>query len=110
MFKSVPFSIAHTQSVAYSVRMMKTAMTHKEMTKHIRSRLAAAGIKARCSLYTSCGSKWIRISPPSADAFFTDDQSREINIIGKVNGLTLVRGMEIDIEVVNQTGEHFVMP
>lgn len=80
---------------------------HKSMTKHIRGRLAAAGIKARCSKYESCGTLYIRVLPPTADARFTDEQSTQIKRIAKVNALTGAHGSEIDESVINSAGCHF---
>lgn len=73
-------------------------MNHKEMTAHIRRRLKASGIKAKCSLYDSCGYHWIRVCTPTFGSRFTDGQQKEINLIAKVNGLTKAQGLEIDIE------------
>lgn len=73
-------------------------MSHKEITAHIRGRIKHAGIKARVRLYEACGSRFIQIAGITPDAEFTDEQQREIRIIAQVNGLTLSRGMPIDIE------------
>ncbi len=83
------------------------AITHAEMAKHIRARLKASGIKARCMINTSCGTRWIRVVGPTFEARFTDEESREIHLIAKVNGLTGARRSEIDIDLINVTGGTF---
>lgn len=72
-------------------------MNHKEMTAHIRGRLKAAGIKAKCSMYDSCGSRWIRVTTPTYEARFDDDQQRTIRTIAQVNRLTWAQGLEINL-------------
>lgn len=74
------------------------AMSHKDMTKHIRTRIGVADIKARVRMYVACGTRYIQVFGSTHDAEFTEDQQRKIRMIAKVNGLTWVRGMEIDIE------------
>ncbi len=86
---------------------MIMTLTHKEMTRHIRSRLSAAGIKAHCSKYEACGTMYIRIEPPNAEARFTDEHSVLINRIAKVNGLTGSQGSPIDENLINSVGRHF---
>ena len=73
-------------------------MNHKEMTAHIRRRLSASGIKASCRKQTICGARIISVSPPACDVVFTEDEQRQILLIGRVNGLTLVRGLAIETE------------
>jgi hypothetical protein len=74
----------------------KGLMTHKEMTAHIRSRLKAAGIPAKCSMQVTCGSLHIYVRPVSYVARWTAEQTAAIFRLAHANRLTLVRGMEID--------------
>ncbi len=82
-------------------------LDHKQMTKHIRGRLSANGIKARCRLYTACGVRYIQVFPPTADALFTDEESTLIKRIAKCNKLTGARGMDIDENIINVHGGDF---
>jgi len=86
------------------------AMSHKEMTAHIRKRIKVNGIKARVWKYTSCGVNYISIDVPSYDGEFSDDEQRKVRMIAKGNGLTLSRGFEIQIEqMTNVKNFTFVM-
>lgn len=78
------------------------SLTHKEMTKHVRGRLKASGIKARCRLYEACGVRCIQISTPEYGKHFTPDQLREIGVIAQVNGLTDARRSPIDMDIIVQ--------
>ena len=86
------------------IKKMKTQaapkMTYKEVTKHIRNRIAASGINARVLMKRYCGSETIHIVTPGEgfEIKFTESEQREIRLIAKLNGLTLTYGMEIDIE------------
>lgn len=85
--------------------------THKRLTKHFRNRLKAAGIKAGCRAFVSCGVQYIQINTPTYEALFTEQQQREILTIAKVSGLTLSRGMEINTEQMTYGhGGSFVVP
>ena len=68
----------------------------KQLAAHIRSRIKAAGIKARVCV--AQGGGFVQVFAPACDVTFTEDEQREIRIIGKVNGCTWVQGMEICIE------------
>jgi len=84
-------------------------MTHREMTKHIRTRIAKAGIKVRVRLYESCGDNYIQVFGVTPDAQFSEAEQREIRIIAQVNRLTLAQGMPIDLErMTNSTRFDFV--
>jgi hypothetical protein len=72
-------------------------MTHAEMAKHIRGRLKAAGINARCSCSESCGVQYIRVNPPTYEAEFSDAEQATILVIADCNHLTLSRGAAIDL-------------
>jgi len=85
--------------------------SHKEMTAHIRQRIAKAGIKASVSKYTSCGASWIRVAVTKADLNFTQLEQTAIKIIAKSNKLTKARGLEIDIySSTNPQQFDFVFP
>lgn len=76
------------------------ALNHKEMTKHIRSRLKIAKIPARCSLYTSCGIPYIKVSVDK-ELFegareWTTEQAYTIAHIADCNGLTGARSSKVD--------------
>lgn len=79
--------------------------THARLTKHFRNRLKAAGIKARCKGYVSCGTKFIQIDVPTFEARFTEDEQRVILTIAKVNGLKL-SCMFMDIDENQMTYSH----
>ena len=71
-------------------------MTHSEITKHLRNRIKAAGIKASVRKMVICGCKRVSVSVASYDQNFTADEQKTINRIARVNGCTLIRGMEIE--------------
>lgn len=83
-------------------------MTHKEMTAHIRKRLSVSGVKARVSMYESCGSRWIKVTCPAFDQPFTSDQQATIKHVASCNHLTMARGSDIPVEHVNPIDFHFV--
>lgn len=72
--------------------------THKELTAHIRNRLKAAGIAARCKMQDGCdGNKVIAVDVPAYDAQFTEEQQAEILLIASCNRLTFVRGLPLGV-------------
>lgn len=71
-------------------------MNHREMTKHIRGRLKAAKIPARCRLFTACGISYVSIDRIAHEAAWTSKQAQEICLIASVNALTAARGSAID--------------
>lgn len=73
-------------------------MNHSEMTKHIRGRVKAAGIKARVYKDSACGSDYIVVCAPAADVVFSDDEQKQIALIGHCNNLTYVRNMPIVLD------------
>jgi len=74
-------------------------MTHKELTAHIRNRIKAAGIKAKVRMIDgNAGAKVIQVNVPEYGMEFSHAEQREIRLIAQVNKLTLVRGMEIDLD------------
>lgn len=83
-------------------------MNAKQMTAHIRSRIKAAGIKARVRFWPN---GQIQVFGVTAQASFTEEEQREIRLIASVNRLTWVRGMAIDLEqMTNPHGFNFYMP
>lgn len=77
-------------------------MTHQEVAKHFRKRLKAAGIKARCRIYSTCGTDFVQVSTPEYGKHFTPNQLKEIGIIAQVNGMTGAYGMPIDLDIIVQ--------
>lgn len=75
--------------------MMNPAHTAK--AKHIRGRLKAAGISAKCRAYEACGVAYIAINPVTFETEFTDAQQATIVLIADCNYLTLARGTAIDL-------------
>jgi hypothetical protein len=73
-------------------------MNHKEITAHIRKRIAAAGIKAKCKMQEHCGYLVVAVDVPTFDAEFTVEQQQAIKLAAKVNKLTFAQGMAIDLE------------
>ena len=71
-------------------------MTHAEITKHIRSRIKKAGIKASVRKMIICGTPRVSVSVASYDQNFTLNEQKIISRIARVNGATLVRGIEIE--------------
>ena len=61
-------------------------------TKHIRGRLKAAGVKAKCRCFVACQTQCIVINPPTYEAEFSHEEQRAILQIADCNGLTLARG------------------
>lgn len=92
-------NITQPTSPANKSKTMTTATpSHKEVTAHIRKRLKAAGIKAKCKMQSYCGNATIMVAVPAYDARFTSEQIREFVTAAKVNGMTGCRGIELDIE------------
>jgi len=79
-----------------------TALTHKEMTTHIRSRIKASGIKARVIGQRICDENRITIATPSYEVRFTSKELRDIAIIASANRLTMVMGVAIDINHIDR--------
>ena len=80
-------------------------MSQKEMTAHIRKRVAASGIKARVMMRNYCDVRGIAVVTPAYEIKFTESEQREIRLIAKVNGLTCARGTEIDIELMTDPNQ-----
>lgn len=71
-------------------------MNQKELTAHIRNRLKAAGVQAKCKMN---GSGVITVAAPAYNAQFTDEQQYQIKLIAISNRLTFARGHEINLHV-----------
>ena len=71
-------------------------MTHAEITKHIRSRIKKARIKASVRKMIICGTPRVSVSVASYDQNFTLNEQKIISRIARVNGATLIRGIEIE--------------
>lgn len=72
-------------------------MDHKEITAHLRKRIKAAGIKAKCKMQEHCGYMVVAVDVPAYDVVFTEAQQHAIKLAAKVNKLTFAQGMEIDL-------------
>ena len=77
---------------------MKSTLTHKEMAAHIRKRIKASGIKAKCRMQTGLSGSGgvIQVITPTFESRFTSDEIHTFCTIAKVNGLTHVMSAEID--------------
>ena len=85
-------------------------LTHKELTAHLRKRIKIAGIKARVDMMETCGCKAIRVFVTAPELEFNESEQREIRHIAKCNGLSWVRGMEIDVDqMTNPQSFHFYL-
>lgn len=80
-------------------------LTHKELTKHFRSRLAQAKIPARVRMVVSCGNKALQVITPTYDFRWASEQLEVIARIARVNGLTFVRGLPVTEEHCAQMTE-----
>ena len=89
-------------------------MDHKALTKHLRGRLAHAGIPCRVRMNSYCGVNVVQVITTTYEARWTPEQLREMGLIAKCNGLTFSHGLEIDRDNMAQlTGANqfdFVAP
>lgn len=75
------------------------ALTHKQMTKHIRNRIKRAGVKANVRMQKGLGNdRIIQINTIEYGLEFTQEEQRTIRQIAKTNRLTHVMGVEIVVE------------
>lgn len=72
-------------------------MNTKQMTAHIRSRINAAGIKARVRFWPD---GQIQVFAPAYGIEFTESEQRAIRHIAVCNRLTWIRGQQIDVEAM----------
>ncbi len=91
--------------------MTVSSARHKEITAHIRARLASHGIKARVRMMTCCGSQSVQVFGATYDARFTPEQIHTICAIAEANHMTFVRGMPIvpavEAELTGKTAWEF---
>lgn len=80
-------------------------LNHKEMTKHIRTRIKVAGVKSLVRMIKSCGDNIIQVNTIEYDVDFTDDEQRTIRKIAECNNLTWVRKLPINIEQMTNPSE-----
>ena len=78
-------------------------MTTTAQAAHIRSRIKAAGIKARVRVAPGGGQ--VQVFGVTADSQFSSDEQRQIRLIAKCNRFTWARGIEIDIEQMTNPAE-----
>lgn len=81
-------------------------MNHKQATALVRTLIKDAGIKARVSKYTSCGSMWIRVDNWKYGMYFTDGECQ--SIYGILTNLGLTGPARLPIELVPPVGGHYV--
>ena len=75
---------------------MNTTTINAQLAAHIRGRGKASGLKARVRIAPGGGS--LQVFTPVHGMKFSEKAQREIRLIAKCNGLSWVRGLEIDIE------------
>ena len=80
--------------------------SHSEMVKHIRARIKAAGINVSVRKMICCGVRSVAVAGATYEQVFTSDDHAKINLIAKSNGLTLSRGVEIEIDKPFQAIEY----
>jgi hypothetical protein len=84
-------------------------MTIQEMTKHFRGRVSASDIKARVRVAPGGGQ--IQVFVPAHGMEFSAKEQKQIRLIAKCNLLTLVKGLEIDVDqMTNPHSFNFYMP
>ena len=92
-------SVDMVMNCRYNVDMNTSttpALTHKEMTAHVRSRLKQAGISAGVRMQSYCGERVIYVYPRGGPyARFTEAEQDTIALIGQVNGLSFVEGKPV---------------
>lgn len=89
---------------------MRTINTHTETVAHLRNLISKEGIKARVRKLASSKSGF-QVFPIAYGIEFTEAEQRFIRNVAKINGLTLVRGMEIDVErMTDPHGMEFYIP
>lgn len=71
----------------------------KELTKHLRTRIAKNGINARVRMLPA-SETGIQVFPSAYGLTFSETDQRAIRQIAKINNLTLVRGMEINVDLM----------
>lgn len=71
-------------------------LNHTEMTKHIRNRLKAQGIKARVRKFTACGVRYVQVFAPAHGATFAAEEMFTIAHVADCNRLTGAQGAKID--------------
>lgn len=74
-------------------------MTGKEAAASFRRQLKEAGIKTHCRTFPAdtLGPASVRISVPAFEIQFSEEEQRTIRQIALNMGLTLVRGLPIDV-------------
>lgn len=85
-------------------------MTHKELTKIIRTLIKEAGIKARVRKNGYCGVAVIQVYTWTYEAAFTEEEKRTINKIAIENGLKGCRERELSEDDVWAGCADFVVP
>ena len=72
-------------------------LNHKEITAQVRKEIKAAGVNALVKMQDSCGSKVIRVDAKAYGVEFSDCDQEKVRGIAISNGLSWVRGLEIEV-------------
>lgn len=70
--------------------------TEKDVAEKIRKELKIKNIKAKVRISPGGGS--VQVNAPAYGVHFSEEDQRQIKTIAKSSGLTLVRGLEINID------------
>lgn len=70
-------------------------MDHKALTKHLRGRLAHAGVPCRVRMNVYCGRRVVQVITPAYDKRWTAEQLLQIALIARVNHLTMAQGLPV---------------
>lgn len=70
-------------------------MNHKALTKHIRGRLAHAGVPCRVRMNEYCGKRVVQIITPTYEQRWNAEQLLQIGLIARVNKLTMAQGQPV---------------
>lgn len=77
-------------------------MDTKEMTAHLRSRIKAAGVKARVRFWPN---GQIQVFAPAYGVQFTEEEQRAVRHIAVCNRLTWIRAQPISVEQMTNPDE-----
>lgn len=75
-------------------------MDHKALTKHLRGRLAHAGVPCRVRMNEYCGRRVVQVITPAYDKRWNAEQLLQIALIARVNRLTLAQGLPVHDDAV----------
>jgi len=75
-------------------------MNHKELTKHLRGRLAHAGVPCRVRMNEYCGHRVVQIITPTYDKRWNAEQLAQIALIARCNHLTMAQGLPVHDDAI----------